>query len=92
LADDIEDANFADIFNSLRYTGLRLSFWATNLFRSFTWAVYPYLEYQFTFPEAIADRFYTIQGQGRVGEYDVRIILKKPTVQWTVWGDFTVIF
>jgi hypothetical protein len=26
LADDIEDANFADIFNSLRYTGLRLSF------------------------------------------------------------------
>jgi hypothetical protein len=27
-----------------------------------------------------------------VGEYDVQIILKKPTVQWTVGGDFTVIF
>jgi len=91
-ATDIEDDNFATILNSSSYTGLRLSFWATNLFRSFTGAVYPYLEYQFTFSEEIADRFYTIQGQGRVGEYDVKILLKKPTVQWTVWGDFTVIF
>ena len=88
----IEWQNFQQIFSSSDFSGLRLSFGATNLFRTFTSAIYPYLEYQFTFPQPIADRFYTIQGHGRVGEYDVQIILKKPTVQWTVDGDFTVIF
>jgi hypothetical protein len=92
LADDIETQDFATILHSSDYSGLRLSFWATNLFRSFAGAVYPYFEYQFTFPQDIADRFYTIEWQGRVGQYDVRIILKKPTVEWTIGGDFTIIF
>lgn len=89
----IEDKNFERIFtHPSDFSGLRLSFGAANLFRTFTGAIYPYLEYQFTFPQPIADRFYTIEWHGRVGEYDVQIILKKPTVQWTVGGDFTVIF
>ncbi len=93
-ANAIETQSFWQILsNSLNtFSGLRLSFGAANLFRTFTGAIYPYLEYQFTFPQPIADRFYTIQGNGRAGEYDVQIILKKPTVQWTVGGDFTVIF
>ena len=91
-ADYIQNENFRQIFTSSNFSWLRLSFGAANLFRTFTGAIYPYLEYQFTFPQPIADRFYTIQWHGRVGEYDVQIILKKPTVQWTVGGDFTVIF
>jgi len=92
-ASSIETTNFANIFSDTTdYSGLRLSFGAANLFRTFTWSIYPYLEYQFTFSQPIADRFYTIEGHGRVGEYDVQIILKKPTVQWTVGGDFTVVF
>lgn len=92
-ANDIETKTFAQILSdNTNFSGLRISFGATNLFRTLTGAVYPYLEYQFHFPQEIADRFYTIQGNGRVGEYDVQIILKKPTVQWTVGGDFTVIF
>lgn len=91
-ADIVSWINFQTIFTSPDFTGLRLSFGAANLFRTFTWAIYPYLEYQFTFPQAVADRFYTIQGHGRVGEYDVEIVIKKPTVQGTVGGDFTVIF
>ncbi|MBU0625902.1 hypothetical protein KKG31_06135 [Patescibacteria group bacterium] len=43
--------------------------------------LYPFIEYQFHFPEAVADRFYTIQGNSRVGEYDVQVIVKKPTYQ-----------
>jgi len=94
LANDIHIQPFANILkNSSNYfSGLRISFGAATLFRTFAGAIYPYLEYQFYFPQEIADRFYTIQGNGRVGEYDVQIILKKPTVQWTVGGDFTVIF
>lgn len=91
-ASAIEWQSFKQIFTSTNYSGLRLSFGAANLFRTFTGAVYPYLEYQFTFPQPIADRFYTIEWHGRVGEYNVQIILKKPTVQWTIGGDFTVIF
>lgn len=91
-ANDIERLNFKQIFTSTEFSGLRLSFGAANLFRAFTGAIYPYLEYQFTFPQPIADRFYTIEWHGRVGEYDVQIVLKKPTVQGTVGGDFTVIF
>ena len=89
----IETKNFSDILSdSTNFSELRLSFGAVNLFRTFMGAIYPYLEYQFTFPQPIADRFYTIQWHGRAGEYDVQIVLKKPTVQWTVGSDFTVIF
>lgn len=89
----IEWQTFKQIFNnSTDFSSLRLSFGAANLFRTFTGTIYPYLEYQFTFPQQIADRFYTIQGNGRVGEYDVKILLKKPTVQDTIGWDFTVIF
>lgn len=89
----IETGSFSTIFtDTTNFSGLRLSFGVANLFRTFTGAIYPYLEYQFTFPQAIADRYYTIEGHGRVGEYDVQISLKKPTSQGTVGGDFTVIF
>jgi hypothetical protein len=92
-ASAIEWQHFSQILsNANNFSDLRLSFGAANLFRTFTGAIYPYLEYQFTFPQAIADRFYTIQWHGRAGEYDVQIIIKKPTVQWTVGSDFTVIF
>jgi len=93
-ASAIESIHFSQILlNTLQeFSDLRLSFGAANLFRTFTGAIYPYLEYQFTFPQAIADRFYTIEWHGRAGEYDVQIIIKKPTVQWTVGSDFTVIF
>jgi len=60
-ASDIERLPFKQIFTSADFSDLRLSFGAANLFRTFTGAIYPYLEYQFTFPQAIADRFYTIQ-------------------------------
>lgn len=92
-ADIIQSKNFTNIFTTTtEFSNIRLSFGATNLFRTFTGAIYPYLEYQFTFQQPIADRFYTIEWHGRAGEYDVQIILKKPTAQGTVGGDFTVIF
>ena len=91
-ADFISWQPFQTIFSWTDFTGLRLSFGAANLFRTRIGSIYPYLEYQFTFSQPIADRFYTIVWHGRVGEYDVQIVIKKPTVQWTVGGDFTVIF
>jgi len=43
--------------------------------------IYPFLEYQLSLGDDISDRFYTIQGNGRVGEYEVKVIVKKPTSQ-----------
>ncbi len=93
VAGDIQHQSFPDILSfSSVFSNLRLSFGAMSLFRTTAGAIYPYIEYQFTFPQPIADRFYFLQGNGRAGEYDVQIFLKKPTVQWTVGGDFTVVF
>jgi hypothetical protein len=74
------------------YSWLRLVLGAANVFRAKNGSIYPYLEYQFTFPDdhPISDRFFTIQWNGRAWEYDVNIIIKKPTVQWSIGGDFTV--
>lgn len=91
-ASAIETWTFNEILSLSNFSGLRVSFGAANLFRTRIGSIYPYLEYQFTFPQSIADRFYTIEWHGRVGEYDVKILLKKPTVQGTVGGDFTLIF
>ncbi len=87
---EIIDKNFQNIFASTDFSGLRLSFNAATLFRAFNGSVYPYLEYQFTFPQPISDRFYTIQWKGRVGDYDVNITVKKPTVEGTIGSDLTI--
>ncbi|MEI6672722.1 MAG: hypothetical protein WCL02_05320 [bacterium] len=81
-ASSIESRPFSDILSDTKnFSDLRVSFGAANFFRTRVGTLYPYLEYQFTFPQPIADRFYTIEGHGRVGEYDVQIDIKKPTVQ-----------
>jgi hypothetical protein len=43
------------------FSGLQLTFGVPYLLRSFAGSIYPYLEYQFTFPQPVSDRFYTIQ-------------------------------
>ncbi len=88
----IAPLDFATIFQNVAFTWLRLTLGVPNLLRSFNENIYPYLEYQFSFPQSVADRFYSLQWNGRVGEYDVQISIKKPTAEWTVGGDFTVIF
>ena len=90
----IQGQQFSEILSNLRsqFTDLRFTLGATQLFRTYTGTIYPYLEYQFTFPDWISDRYYTIHGYGRVGEYDVQILLKKPTIQWVAGSDFTVVF
>ena len=61
-SDTIEHIEFKNILSRPTYfSGLRISFGGANLFRTFTGTIYPYLEYQFTFHQPIADRFYTIE-------------------------------
>lgn len=91
-ASTLQQIPFETFLGWWAYSNLEFSFGLTSLLRSFGWGIYPYLEYQFTFPQAVADRFYTIDGHGRNRDYDVQIQIKKPTAKWSVGGDFTVIF
>ena len=55
--------------------------------------IYPYLEYAIDFDDvSVADRFYTIQWVGKVGDFQVTITVKKPTSNLDWVGDFTIIF
>jgi hypothetical protein len=74
------------------HTWLALNLGLINLLTTRNNNIYPFLEYQLSTNTSIADRFYTIQGNGRVGEYDVQIVVKKPTSQWSIAWSFTVIF
>jgi hypothetical protein len=75
-------------------TGVNYTFWIVNLLLTtgdFS-SIYPFLEYQYSFPQPVADTFYTIQGNALVGDYNVTIYLKKSTNDQQSIGDFTVIF
>lgn len=55
--------------------------------------VYPFLEYQIESTSAkISDRFFTVQGEGKVGNYNIRLQIKKPVLDQAALGNFTIIF
>lgn len=55
---------------------------------------YPFLEYKIEAEGEgkIADRFFTILGEGKVNQYNIRMQVKKPTLQQPALGSFTIIF
>jgi hypothetical protein len=73
-------------------TGLEFSFWLVNLLHSTNNNIYPFLEYKLNFWSQIANRFYTIEGNSLVGNYNVKIIMKKSTNNDAQIWDFTIIF
>lgn len=91
---DLSTKIFKDILSSDQYTWLQLKFALVNLLSSVNWNIYPFLEYFFEFDpnHPVSDRFYTIQWNGRKWDYDIKIIIKKPTFKETVAGSFTVVF
>lgn len=83
---------FEEIFSNPDYTWMQLKFTLINFLTSFSGSMYPFLEYFLVFDRPVADRFYTIQWNWRKGDYDIKIIIKKPTFKETVAGSFTVVF
>lgn len=78
-------------------TGVKINFSLVNLLESINGQIYPFLEYQFQFkngsnPAQGADRFYSIYGTARVGDFEVKIIVSKPTSTTNALSDFTIIF
>lgn len=94
---DLKNMGYSDIL--YRTTGTNLTLDLVNLL---LWpkgsmkgkgAIYPFLEYQVSVDGGkIADRFFTIQWEGRVGRYSIKMQLKKPTLEQPALGNFTIIF
>lgn len=73
----------------LRFSLLNLLKDATNPNQK----IYPFLEYYIDFWTAeISDKYFTIEGEWNYSDYQVNIIIQKPTVKETVLRNFTSIF
>lgn len=94
---DLKNMGYSDILNWTTGTNLTLDLvnlllWPKSSAKD-KWAIYPFLEYQIqSNGEKIADRFFTIQWEGRVGKYSIKMQLKKPTLEQPALGNFTIIF
>jgi hypothetical protein len=54
--------------------------------------IYPYLEYYLNFDNDVADKYFKINGEWKYKDYQVNIIMYKPTVKESVLWNFTAIF
>lgn len=86
--------DFSSILTNGDTKNSNLSFSLVNYLWSQGKNLYPFLEYEFhtTDGSKIADRFYTIQWEGKVWKYNVKLQVKKPTLQQPALGNFTIIF
>lgn len=94
-ADSIKNIPFDTILEwpASSITWIQLWLGIINLLRTEDDDIYPFLEYQFSFPQPVADSFFTLQGIWLVGDYNVKIFIKKSTnKQSSAIGDFTIIF
>ncbi len=87
----IENKAFYEILDG-SFSGLKLGIGIVNLLRTQQEKIYPFLEYQFSFPQPVADPFFTLQWIGLVWDYNVKIFIKKSTNEQSSIGDFTIIF
>ena len=91
----IASMTFSELMKNTSETIFRISL--LNLLYATSANIYPYLEYQFSFfdslwPKEVSDRFYTITAIGQYGNYEVKLLVKKPTIRESILWSFTVIF
>jgi len=94
LDDSVKTLSFNSILDwSNSITWMKLWFWIINLLRTEDNEIYPFLEYQFSFPRQVSDSFFTLQWIWLVWDYNVKIFIKKSTnKESSSIGDFTIIF
>jgi len=79
-------------WNILSNSYSNISIGINYLLQSRNQQIYPFLEYKFNFDSEVSDRFFSINWYGKVWNYNVNIIVKKPTYKKTTAWDFTIIF
>ena len=82
--------SYTQVFSESKDSVLQLEL--VNLLASQNRRIYPFLEYKVSSNTPLADRYYTIVGEGQVWDYNLRMQVKKPTLQQSALGSFTIIF
>jgi hypothetical protein len=80
----LKGLNFSQLTNNTKITDKKFRLSLLNLLTSTNGLIYPYLEYQFSFPTEIADRFYKITTIGKYGNYEVKLLVEKPTIKESI--------
>lgn len=60
--------------NNVIYVRTKNKDWITD--------IYPFLEYQFWFPDDVSDVYYTIEWEGKVGSYNTKMTIKRKTANF----------
>lgn len=90
--DDLSGHMFNQLLSDWAISDQSLSLSLINKLQA-PWGIYPFLEYRLTAGGGvIPDRYYTLEGIGKVGNYEVRMLLRKPTSEENIAADFTIIF
>lgn len=90
-ASTIQTQNFEDILKNGDKLELKLSL--LNLARNNSGMVYPFLEYYLDFNgKNVPDKFYTINAEWKYWDFQINMLVKKPTIKQSVLWSFTVVF
>jgi len=92
-ADIITSLPWNQLFSDSRFTDISLSLAWIAMPVSQSNDIYPFTEYRVqAWGAQLADLYYTITTQGKVGAYNVIFRYKKPAFDMAIAGDFTVFF
>lgn len=81
------------IFNNASFTKLQLRLALLNILWTNWKMIYPYLEYYLDFWwTEVADKYYTMNAEWKYWDYQVNLIVQKPTIKESILWSFTTIF
>ena len=89
---DVNVSKFKDIFDGSSFSQLQLRLALLNLLRPKDWAIYPYLEYYLDFwDKEVSDKYYTIDAEWKYWDFQVDLIVQKPTAKESILWSFTTV-
>ena len=83
---------FKNIFTNSNISKVQLRLSVLNFLKDVSSEIYPFLEYYAEFEDEVSDKDFTIDAEWNYSDYQVNLIIKKPTVKESVLSDFTSIF
>lgn len=87
---NLSDKNFSWIFDNASQLQLRLAL--LNALRTSDSTIYPYLEYYLDFWTWVSDKYFTMDAEWKYWNYQVNLIIQRPTAKESILWSFTTIF
>lgn len=74
------------------YKQLQLRLALLNALKTPNNTIYPYLEYYLEFWTWVSDKYFTMDAEWKYGDYQVNLIIQRPTAKESILWSFTTIF